>query len=66
MPLRNNDLLELKVPTERDKRFKARRYNWSPEQYLEFVELGMRMCPDLKKARALKKKHGPTVRFEFK
>ena len=66
MPLQNNDLLEFKVPSERDKRIKARKYAWSPEQYLDFIETGMRMCPDLKKARALKMRHGPTVRFDLK
>ena len=66
--LNSSDLdLEFKIPTEED--FAVERHRkpvkLSSERYFEFVELGMRMCPDLKKARALKMKTGPKVRFEL-
>ena len=59
--------LEFKIPTEADMIAERNRspLKLSADKYFEFVELGIRMCPDLKKARALKHRAGLKVRFEL-
>ena len=59
--------LEFKIPTEDDFVNNKREYKpLSFKQYLEFVELGLKMGKNAGKSIAYGAKRFPTVRFEFK
>ena len=63
----NNSILELefKIPTEEDRPLPLEYHPLSPQQYLDFIMLGIKMNPNIKKALEYHMKHGPTVRFEL-
>lgn len=66
MKYKKNDDLELnfKIPTKEDFEFNKREYNpLSFSKYLEFVELGIKMCSDVTETRKHNKRNAPTVRF---
>ena len=66
MPLKKNDPLldlELKVPTDEDRPPPLEYHALSPEQYLDFIMLGIKMNPNIKKALEHHMKHAPKVRF---
>jgi hypothetical protein len=59
--------LEFKIPNEEDFANNKREYKaLSFMQYLEFVELGLKMGKDAEKSITDGAKRFPTVRFEFK
>jgi hypothetical protein len=59
--------LEFKIPDEDDFACNKREYKaLSFKQYLEFVELGLKMGKGAGNSAAYGEKRFPTVRFEFK
>lgn len=64
---KNSDLkMTFKIPTEEDFQYNKREY-WplSSKKYLDFIELGLKLNPNIKKAFEFHKKHAPKVRFEL-
>ena len=57
--------LKLKIPSHEDKSPALEYHPLTPSQYLEFIETGMKLLPDLKAARERNFSHAPTVRFSL-
>lgn len=63
MPLQENDCLTFKIPGKGDRRPKATKSHFSSRDYLDFIELGIKISSDIKSARKFHMKHSPKVRF---
>ena len=57
--------LNFKIPSSEDQSTALEYRPLTPSQYLEFIEIGMKLLPDLNAARERSFTHSPTVRFRL-
>jgi hypothetical protein len=57
--------LKFKIPSREDKHPSLEYHPLTPTQYLNFIETGIKLLPDLKAARERSFTHAPTVRFSL-
>lgn len=66
---KNNNMplgdLKFKIPSHEDKSPALEYHPLTPSQYLEFIEIGMKLLPDLDSARERNFSNAPTVRFSL-
>ena len=63
--MKNNKFdLNLREP-EMDYEVKKRYFSLTPEQYVDFIETGLKLLPDLKAAIKKRKEEIPTVKFKL-
>lgn len=63
--LSKNMELNFKIPSKEDMLSCHKRHTLSPEKYLEFIELGLAIVPNLKKLKRLRIKEAPKVPFKL-
>jgi hypothetical protein len=57
--------LKFKIPSREDKRIALEYHPLTPMQYLDFIETGIKLLPDLEAARDRNFLDAPTVRFSL-
>ncbi len=57
--------LKFKIPSFKDMPPALEYHPLTPSQYLDFIEIGIKLLPDLKAARERSFTHAPTVRFSL-
>ncbi|HCE45653.1 MAG TPA: hypothetical protein DET40_19090 [Lentisphaeria bacterium] len=57
--------LKFKIPSYEDKTPALEYHPLTPSQYLNFIETGIKLLPDLKAARERSMLHAPTAKFRL-
>lgn len=57
--------LEFKIPSKDDARIPLQYAPLSPRQYLDLIEAGIKLLPDVEAAMKRHQRNAPTVRFEL-
>ena len=57
--------LKFKIPSSKDMHPALEYHPLTPTEYLNFIETGIKLLPDLEAARKWNMRHAPSVRFKL-